>query len=148
MLCKGEQLLKFIAKCRHRPSVRVNFSINMEFLENKIGEITARESLIAILESVNGVQKIESGALIIVSNYILILIWRKIYIYLIVIVKMRKASYPVMIQHFFKKVIVVLTGKLCKISLLQYFPFDLILSSAICKCSLYGSMPKMPLNIN
>ena len=75
-------MLKFIAKCRHRPSVRVNFSINMEFLENKIGEITARESLIAILESVNGVQKIESGALIIVSNYILILIWRKIYIYL------------------------------------------------------------------
>ena len=98
-------MLKFIAKCRYRPSVRVNFSINIEFLENKIREITARESLIAILESVNGVQKIESGALIIVSNYILILIWRKIYIYLIVIVKMRKAIYPVMIQHFFKKVI-------------------------------------------
>ena len=70
-------MLKFIAKCRYRPSVRVNFSINIEFLENKIREITARESLIAILESVNGVQKIESGALIIVSNYILILIWRR-----------------------------------------------------------------------
>ena len=46
-------------------------SINVKFLENKTGKITAGTYLISISEIVNGVQQIEAGVPIIVNNYIL-----------------------------------------------------------------------------
>ena len=46
----------------------------MQFLENKTGEITAGVYLLSIAEIVNSVQDIETGALLIVNNYILGLI--------------------------------------------------------------------------
>ena len=52
-----------------------NSSINLEFLENKTGKITAVAHLIAVSEIVNGVQQIRADTLLIVSNYILGLIW-------------------------------------------------------------------------
>ena len=47
----------------------------MEFLENKTGEITAEAHLLSIAKIVNNVQQIGTGALLIVSDYILGLIW-------------------------------------------------------------------------
>ena len=73
----------------------------MEFLENKTGEITAGAYLISISELVTAVQQIGAGPLLIVNNYILDLIWKMIlYIYLILIVKMRMAIYRVLVGQF------------------------------------------------
>ena len=73
----------------------------MEFLENKTGEITAGAYLISISELVTAVQQIGAGSLLIVNNYILDLIWEMIlYIYLILIVKMRMAIYRVLVGQF------------------------------------------------
>ena len=47
-----------------------NSSINVEFLENKTGEITAEAYMISISKTVNGVQQIGAGAVVIVNNYI------------------------------------------------------------------------------
>ena len=47
----------------------------MQFLENKTGEITAGVYLLSIAGIVNSVQDIETGALLIVNNYILGLIY-------------------------------------------------------------------------
>ena len=52
-----------------------NSFINLGFLENKTGKITAVVYLIAVSEIVNGVQLITAGTLLIVNNYILDLIW-------------------------------------------------------------------------
>ena len=52
-----------------------NSSVNVEFLVNKTGEITAGAYLLSIKETVNSVQQIRTGALLIVNNYILGLIW-------------------------------------------------------------------------
>ena len=51
------------------------FSVNVDFLEKKTGEITAGSYLLSIAESVNSFQHIRTGALLIVNNYILGLIW-------------------------------------------------------------------------
>ena len=47
----------------------------MYFRENKAGETTAGAYLISISGIVNGVQQIGAGALFIVKNYIIGLIW-------------------------------------------------------------------------
>lgn len=47
----------------------------MELLDNKIGEITAWECLLSITEIENSAQQSRAAALLIVSNYILGLIW-------------------------------------------------------------------------
>ena len=73
----------------------------MEFLEKKTGEITTGAYLISISELVTAVQQIGAGPLLIVNNYILDLIWEMIlYIYLILIVKMRMAIYRVLVEQF------------------------------------------------
>ena len=64
ILIKGIQLFKFIDKVR---------CLGME-LDNKVGETTAGAYLLSITEIKNNVQQIESGALIITSNYFLGLI--------------------------------------------------------------------------
>ena len=45
--------------------------LNVEFLENKTGEITARAYLLPSAEIVYSVQQIETGVPLIVNNYIL-----------------------------------------------------------------------------
>ena len=89
ILGKEGQLFKFIGKLRYIGMDKLpqkllvgNSFINVEFLENKTGEITAGACLISILEIVNSVQQIEAGALLIVNNYILGLIWGNGSIYL------------------------------------------------------------------
>ena len=52
-----------------------NFSVSVDFLEKKAGEITAGSYLLSIAESVNSFQHIGTGALLIANNYILGLIW-------------------------------------------------------------------------
>ena len=52
-----------------------NSSVNVEFLENKKGEITAGTYLLSIAETVNGVQQIGTSALLAVKIYIFGLIW-------------------------------------------------------------------------
>ena len=59
-----------------------NYSMNIEFLENKTGEITAGTYLLSIAEIVNSAQEIGTGALLNVNNYILGLIWGNDSIYL------------------------------------------------------------------
>ena len=52
-----------------------NLSINVEFLNIRIGEITAGAYLVSISEIVSDCQQIGTGALLIISNYILGLLW-------------------------------------------------------------------------
>ena len=59
-----------------------NSSLNVGFLENKTGEITAGACLLFIVEIVNKVPKIGTGALFIVNNNILGLILKTDSIYL------------------------------------------------------------------
>ena len=56
--------------------------INVQFLENKTRKITAEAYLPLIVEFVNSVQQIGTGALLIVNNYILDLILGNDYVYL------------------------------------------------------------------
>ena len=110
ILGKGDQLFKFIGKFRYlgiedlpQEFLVENVSVNVKFLENKTGEVTAVAYLTFISEIGNGVHQIGAGALVIVNNYILGLIWgnHSIYIYLILIVKMRMAICRVLVQQFF-----------------------------------------------
>ena len=70
-----------------------NSSINQQFLELKTGKITAGAYLITISEILSGIQQIGTGALLIVNNFILDLMWGNDSIYLILIVNMRMAIY-------------------------------------------------------
>ena len=56
--------------------------MNAEFLEDKTGETTVGAYLLSIAEIVNSAQQTENGALLIVNNYILGLIWENYSIYL------------------------------------------------------------------
>ena len=78
-----------------------NSSINQQFLELKTGEITAGAYLITISEILSGIQQIGTGALLIVNNFILDLMWGNDSIYLILIVNMRMAIYRFLEQQFF-----------------------------------------------
>ena len=53
-----------------------NSSINVEFLNNRIGEITAGAYLLSITEIVSDCQQIGTEALLIINNYILGLVLR------------------------------------------------------------------------
>ena len=81
ILGKRDQLFKFIGKFGYvvigdlpQEFLIKSSSINLEFLENKTGEITARTYLLSLAEIVYGVQQIGTGALLTVDNYILGLI--------------------------------------------------------------------------
>ena len=52
-----------------------NSAINVELLNNRTGEITAGGYLVSNSEIVSDCQKISSGALLIINNYILGLLW-------------------------------------------------------------------------
>ena len=81
ILGKGYHLFKIIGKFRYLGMEDVpqefsikNCSINVEFLENKTGEITAGVYLLSIVENRNSVRQIGTGALLFVNNYVLGLI--------------------------------------------------------------------------
>ena len=57
-----------------------NSSVTVEFLDNKIGQISTGVYLKSIVEIVNRFQQIRTGALLIVNNYILGLIVKIDYI--------------------------------------------------------------------
>ena len=59
-----------------------NSSINVEFLNNRTGEITAGEYLVSITEIVSDCQQIGAGAQLIINNYILGLLWGNQYFFL------------------------------------------------------------------
>ena len=78
ILARGDQLFKFNSKFRYlgvedlpQEFLLENCSMNVEFLENKTGKITARAYLLSIAEIVNSAQATGTGALLIVNNYIL-----------------------------------------------------------------------------
>ena len=52
-----------------------NSSINVQFLNIRKGEITAGAYLVSITEIVSDCQQIGTGALLIINNYILGLLW-------------------------------------------------------------------------
>ena len=54
-----------------------NSVINVEFLNNRTGEITAGAYLVSITEIVSDCQQIGTGALLIINSYILGLLWEK-----------------------------------------------------------------------
>ena len=89
ILGKGDQLLKFIGKFRYlgiedlpQEFLVENVSVNVKFLEDKTGEVTAGACLTSISEIGNGVHQIRAGALVIVNNYILGLFWGNHSIYI------------------------------------------------------------------
>ena len=60
ILARGDQLFKFIGKFRYlgvedlpQEFLLENYSMNVEFLENKTGEITAGSHMLSIAEIVN-----------------------------------------------------------------------------------------------
>ena len=59
-----------------------NYPIYVELVGNKTGEITARAYLLSIPEIVSSARKIGTGALLIVEDYTLGLIWGTDYIYI------------------------------------------------------------------
>ena len=68
------QLFKSIGKFRYlgvedlpQEFLLENYSMNVEFLENKTGEITAGAYLLSIAEIVNAAQEIGAGVLLIVN---------------------------------------------------------------------------------
>ena len=82
MLGKGDKLFKFTdkLKCLEVEDLLQQFMIEncpiyVELLENKTGEITASAYLLSIAEIVSSARKIGTGALLIVEDYILDLIW-------------------------------------------------------------------------
>ena len=52
-----------------------NLSINVEFLNIRTGEITARAYPVSFTEIVSDCQQIGTGAMLIINNYILGLLW-------------------------------------------------------------------------
>ena len=52
-----------------------NSSINVKFLNNKTGEVTAGAYVVSVTEIVGSCQQIGTGALLIINNYILGLLW-------------------------------------------------------------------------
>ena len=82
ILGKEDQLFKIIGKLRYlgMEGLPQEFSIkkcsiNVEFLENKTGEIGTGVCLLSIAEIINSVQQIGTGALLFVNSYVLGLIW-------------------------------------------------------------------------
>lgn len=59
-----------------------SFAVDVQFLENKKGEITAGAHLLSVVVIVNGVQQIGTGALRLVNNYILGFSWGNYSMYL------------------------------------------------------------------
>ena len=53
-----------------------SFAVNVEFLNDRTGEITAGAYLLSITETVSGCQQIDTRALLIINNYILGFLWR------------------------------------------------------------------------
>ena len=81
-LGKGDKLFEFIGKFRWLGMEDLpqefwikNCFINVEFLENKTGEIAVGACLQSIAEIKNSVLQIGASALLIVNNHILCLIW-------------------------------------------------------------------------
>ena len=76
---KGDQSPKFVGKLRYLwiedlPQeflIETSF-MNVEFLGNKTGKITAGAYLLSLAEIVYSVQQIKTGALLIVNNYSLV----------------------------------------------------------------------------
>ena len=113
ILGKGDQLFKFIERFRYlwmedlpQELLVEKVSINLEFLKNKAGEITARAYLISISEIVNGFRKL-GNVLYLLSAIIYYVLFREmiLYVYLILRVKMRIAIYRVLVQQLLIRLI-------------------------------------------
>ena len=75
ILGKGDRVFKFLDNFRYLGMEDLpqefflgSFAVNVLFLEIKMGEITAAAYLLRIVENVNSVQQIGTGALFIVNN--------------------------------------------------------------------------------
>ena len=79
-----------------------NTSINVEFLKNRAGEITAGVILVSITEIVSDCQQIGTGALLIINNDILDLFWGNhcFFFYLTLIAKMKLEQCQPQVQQF------------------------------------------------
>ena len=78
-----------------------NSSINLEFLNNRTGKITTRIYFVSITEIVSDCQQVGIGALLIVNNYILGLLWEiSVFFYLILIRKMKLEECKPQVQQF------------------------------------------------
>ena len=89
ILGKREQFFKSPGKFRYlgiknlpQEFLTEGFKVNAQFLENKTREISGRALLLSIVEIVNCFQQIGIGALLIVNNYILGIIWGNCSVYL------------------------------------------------------------------
>ena len=83
ILQKGDLLFKSLNNYRYRGVEDLtqelfieNLSINVEFLNNRTGEITPGAYLVSVTEIVSEIQQIGTGALFIINDYILGLLWR------------------------------------------------------------------------
>ena len=78
-----------------------NSSINLEFLNIRKRKITVRIYFVSITEIVSDCQQVGIGALLIVNNYILGLLWEiSFFFYLILIRKMKLEECKPQVQQF------------------------------------------------
>ena len=89
VLGEKDHLFKFIGKPRYLAKEDLpqkilidNYSVKGDFLENNRGKMTAGAYLMSITKYVNSVQQIGTGALLVVDDHILALIWGTDSIYL------------------------------------------------------------------
>ena len=63
--------------------LKENCLIDVNFLKNRTGEVTARAYLVSITEIINSCQQVGSGAFLIVNNYVLGLLWENQCLYVL-----------------------------------------------------------------
>ena len=108
ILQKGDLLFKSLSNYRYLGMEDLpqeffieNSSINVEFLNNRTGEITTGAYLVSITEIVSDCPQIGTGALLIINNYILGLLWvNQCFFYLTHIAKMKLEECQPQVQQF------------------------------------------------
>ena len=114
MLQKEDLLFKSLNKYRYLGMENLpqeffieNLPINVEFLNIRIGEITAGAYLVSITEIVSDCQQIGPVALLIINNNILGLLWGEtnVFFYLILIAKIKLEECQPQVQQFCKNLI-------------------------------------------
>ena len=111
ILQKWDLLLKSLNKCRYLGMEDLpqeffieTLSINVEFLNIRIGEITAGAYLLSITEIVSDCQQIDTGPLLIINNYILGLLWGNQCFFLFdshIIAKMKLEECQAQVKQFY-----------------------------------------------
>ena len=116
-----------------------NSLINVEFLNNRIGETNTGAYLVSITEIVSDCQQISTGSLLAINNYILGLLWKiRFFSYSTHIAKVKLEDCQLQVATSVLPIFSIsVTRELCKISILHKLPNDSLLPSTIFKTKMH-----------